>query len=56
MTERKPAYLTLPGNSDFPTSVLYNFCWERTTKSQFAALVDEISLYHIADHESLSSL
>ena len=34
--------------SNFVTSesVLYNFCWERSTKSEFAALVDETSFYH----------
>ena len=32
--------------SNFVTSVLYNICYERSTKSQFAALVDETSIYH----------
>ena len=32
--------------SKFATLVLYNMCWERNTKSQFAALVDKKSLYY----------
>ena len=38
------AKTSLVHTSKFATSVLYNFCWERSTESKFAALIDYTSL------------